>query len=706
MTPPVTVLAWLLVAVPLGTGAALVVAGVAGSAGVARSAGGRAVPRRGPRHPCLVDRAAPAVALVSATACLGLACAVAVGRPTVTAPLFAGIPVVLAVDGLSAVMVVTVTAVTLVVAAYSAADFGPEEARARFFGLLLLFAGAMLMTVTAATLAVLLMAWEVMGAASYALIGYWWRQPRRVTAGTTAFLTTRAADLGLYLAAGAALAGAVPAGAVSAVTDGSALATGAGALGFDRLPATASPWLGLVAAGVAVAALGKSAQLPFSFWLSRAMEGPSPVSALLHSATMVAAGAYLLLRLHPVLAASGWVAPAVASVGAATAVLLGLVAIAQRDLKQVLAASTCAQIGFMVMAAGAGGLAGGMMQLVAHAAVKSLLFLAAGAWLTALGTKRLDALHGVGRRWPVVGATFATGAFALAGLPPLSLWVAKDAALAAVAARWPVLYGVGFAAAVISAVYAVRSAVVVLAAPPPPASPADATATATATGAGAVEAFEQVGTGRVTPGRWMPLVTLAVPAAALGVLGLPPVASAFGDIVGEPDAPSPPLWGLAASGLAAGAASAAVWWWGARRSRLPPAKALRPKALRPKALPAGPMAFAGWMGLADWLRLEAASRAMIIRPTLTLARVLARFDDRVLGAGVTALGGVGGRTARRIDRGIEARIGAAVGGLAGAVRRLGRLARRPQTGMLHQYYAQAMVALVLLALAAMIMATL
>ncbi|HJU00005.1 MAG TPA: proton-conducting transporter membrane subunit, partial [Actinomycetes bacterium] len=413
-------LLWLLVAAPLGVGSLLLAAG-----------------RR-------VDRAAPGVGVATSLVVLAAGVAVAAGRPRVQAPLLAGIPAGLEVDGLSAVLVLTVGVVTLAVLVSAAGELEPGEARGRFFGLMLVFAGAMLVTVTATGLAPLLMAWEVMGACSWALIGFWWRQPRRVRAANTAFLTTRAADLGLYLAAGAALAGGVP------------------GLALDRLPGTSAPWLALVAIGVVLAALGKSAQLPFSFWLSRAMEGPSPVSALLHSATMVAAGAYLLLRLEPLLAASGWGAPLVAWIGAATALLLGAVATAQRDLKQLLAASTSSQIGFMVLAAGVGGTAGGAMQLVAHAATKSLLFLAAGAWLAALGTKDLGALGGAGRRYPMVGVTFAAGALTLGGIPPLSIWVAKDEVLAATLVRSPVLYAVGLAAAAVSGLYAGKALAAVL----------------------------------------------------------------------------------------------------------------------------------------------------------------------------------------------------------------------------------------------------
>ncbi|NED59226.1 NADH-quinone oxidoreductase subunit L, partial [Micromonospora aurantiaca] len=138
-----------------------------------------------------------------------------------------------------------------------------------------------------------------------------------------AFLTTRAADMGLYAAAGFALAG-------------------AHSLRLDALAHADAPWRDLIAAGLVVSALGKSAQLPFSFWLARAMSGPSPVSALLHSATMVAAGAYLLMRVHPLLAATGWADALVAWTGAVTALVMGAVALAQHDLKQLLAASTCA----------------------------------------------------------------------------------------------------------------------------------------------------------------------------------------------------------------------------------------------------------------------------------------------------------------------------------------------------------------------------
>ncbi|MEZ7125364.1 NADH-quinone oxidoreductase subunit L [Nonomuraea sp. AD125B] len=636
-------LAWALAAVPLAAGALLGVTG-----------------RRW-------NRQAPALGVAAAVVTLVLAVAAALLRPAASAPLLAGIEAGLRVDGLSAVTAVTVAAVTVAVLVYAAGELGREANRGRFFGLMLLFAGSMMVTVTATTLPPLLMAWEAMGATSWALIGYRWQEPERARAAGVAFLTTRTADLGLYLAAGAALAG------------------GVGTLRLDALPTAASPWLHVAAAGVVVAALGKSAQLPFSFWLSRAMEGPSPVSALLHSAAMVAAGAYLLLRLAPLQAATGWAGPLVAWAGAGTALLLGLVAVAQTDLKQLLAASTAAQVGFMVLGAGCAAVAAGTTQLVAHAATKAGLFLAAGAWLSALGTKRLPALRGAARTHPVVGAAFTVGALTLAGLPPLSLWAAKDEVLAAARAHGWGLYAVGLAAAVVSTLYSVKALWYVWRPLPPDAADGYDT--------------ERPGTRRVTRLMRAPLPVLACAAATLGVLALPGPADRLRTLVGDAGGHSPRPWEVALSAGAALTAAAFAW----RRG--------------PRPLPA-----IGWA--AGWLGLERAARALVVRPVTALARLLAGIDDRVIDAAVRRLALDGLSTARlaarfddrRVDGAVHgvARAGLAaarlsartddggidalVGAVAAGARRLGRWARRPQTGLLHQYYAQAVIGLAVLLL--------
>ncbi|MGW7170034.1 NADH-quinone oxidoreductase subunit 5 family protein [Streptomyces sp. NPDC054884] len=600
-------LLWALVALPLGTGAVLLVVG-----------------RR-------VDRVAPGAALAVAAAALGLAIVAAFRHPTVRAPLLDGLPVRLAVDGLSGLMAVTVTGVTLAVLLFSAAGFGTSEARARFFGLMLLFAGSMLVTVTAATLPVLLMGWEVMGATSWALIGYWWRDPERTSAADTAFLTTRTADLGLYLAAGAALAsGQNP------------------SLSLDGLARADDPWLSFVTAGIIVAALGKSAQLPFSFWLSKAMQGPSPVSALLHSATMVVAGAYLLLRTGPLLDASGWGDALVAWTGAATAIGLGLVAVAQIDLKQLLAASSCAQIGFMVLASGAGSTSGGTLQLIAHAAAKSLLFLAAGAWLTALGTQQLPSLLGAARHHRTVGVAFTVAALSLAGLPPLSLWAAKDVLLAGALETSPWLYAAGLAAALLSAVYSAKALWFVWrpSVPRPDAR-------------------------RIPGGAVPPLVLLALACLALTPVAFPPLRDSIERVLAAPGEPAPHAWELGLSGGLALLAATATWVWGTR--------------------PLAKQTFTNWLGL------EGAAHTLLVAPVMRLANAAAAFDDRVLDRAVDGSATATVRFARWTDGVVERAVDGSVTAVAAGTRVLGRWARRPQTGQLHQYLAQAVAAFTVLA---------
>lgn len=530
----------------------------------------------------------------------------------------------LAVDGLSAVLLVTLAVVLAAVLAFAAG----ERYRARFYGPMLLFAAAMAVTVTATDLLMLLMGWEVMGAMSYALIGYVWSDAERVRSADVAFLTTRAADMGLYAAAGFALAG-------------------AHSLRLDALAHADGPWRDLIAAGLVVSALGKSAQLPFSFWLARAMSGPSPVSALLHSATMVAAGAYLLMRVHPLLAATGWADALVAWTGAVTALVMGAVALAQHDLKQLLAASTCAQIGFMVLGAGAGSVAGGTAQLVAHAAVKSLLFLCAGAWLSALGTQRLDELRGAARRHRVAGAAFGVGALALAGVPPLSLWVTKDEVLAG---RPAALLAVGLAASVLAAAYAAKALFAVF-------RPAEGAAV------------------RVPLLGQVPLVVLAFAAAVLGVLGLPPVAGAWRGMLGVPHEGGPATWLIVLSGALALVTVGAV-----RIARRVPSPA--------------------WA--VEWLYLERAAGAAVVKPTFAVARALARFDDRIVDGAVRGVARSGRWAAGLTGRRIEIRVDGLVGGVGRAAQGLAALARRPQNGQVHLYFAQAAVVLAVLAVIAVL----
>ncbi len=576
-----------------------------------------------------VERLAGAVSVATAAGTLVLAIMVAMTQPTAAVAFLAIGGFTMRVDGLSAIIVPTVAAVTLLVVIFASRDI--REARGRFHGLMLLFAAAALLTVVAGNLVTLLFAWEIMGGTSYALIGFWWRDGHRLASGTTAFVTTRAGDLGLYLAAGAALGG------------------GAG-LALADLPNAATPWRDLAAAGLLAAGLGKAAQLPFSFWLSRAMDGPSPVSALLHSAAMVAMGGYLLLRVAPLLEATGWADNAAAWIGAATALLLGAVAVAQRDIKQLLAASTAAQLGFVVLAAGLGARSGGVAQLVGHASTKAALFLAAGAWLSALGTKQFGGLAGAARRWRLLGVSAGVAALALAGIPPLSLWATKDAVLTAALEESVWLYVVGLAAAALSAVYAGKLLVAIWRAP-------DAHTATHLDDA-------QQGTRHVGPAESVSVAVLAVGAAILGMLVLPPLASAFAGTLGETPV-TPGIWELTASGAIAIALVLATARW----------------------RPPEPRWATGWLGL------EAAVYRGVVRPTLRIAASLARFDDTRVDLVVdhTASGSrAGARWAAAAD---DRNVDGSVEEVAARIRRAGRRSIRPQSGRLHHYYAQAVVLL-------------
>lgn len=619
---------WLLAVLPAVVGAGLCLAG--------QRAQRRAVP----------------ISLATATAVLVLALLAAVGRPSVATAFVAAAPFALSVDALSAVVLVTVTTVTLLVLVFAAADV--THSRARFHGLMLLFAAAVVVTATATNLVTLLLAWEVMGATSYALIGFEWHDVEKADAGAVAFLTTRAADLGLYLAAGAALAG------------------GAG-LDLTQLTEASPGWRHVIAAGVLVAALGKAAQLPFSFWLSRAMVGPSAVSALLHSAAMVAMGGYLLLRTSDLLHVTGWAAPTAAWIGVLTALLLGAVALTQGDLKQLLAASTGAQLGFVVLAAGVGAVAGGTAHFVAHAATKALLFLAAGAWLTTLGTKQLAELRGVGRRWPGVGVAAAVGALALGGIAPLSLWATKDLVLAAALEQSLGLYLAGLAAAIVSAGYAAKILVVIWSPATPPTGPRTAQ---TALAAGSAKH-------RVSLAVTGPLAVLAVAATVVGAIALPPLGEHLSRALGGAGAHAA-VWELVLSAALALVAFVVVVVF--RNS-------LRALLEAPSLWP-----------LVGWLGLQNVARRWVVVPTLWCADRLATFDDRVLDRLVDGCAAWTLRTAQRLGQ-VDLRVvDGTVEAFGRGMRRLGREARRPQTGQLHEYYAQATALLAVCVLALIVLA--
>jgi NADH-quinone oxidoreductase subunit L len=340
-------------------------------------------------------------------------------------------------DPLAAVMLVMVTFVGLLIFIYSVGYMHHDENFTRFFCFLSLFAAAMLGLLIANSLLLLFMCWEVVGLTSYLLIGFWYQRPAAAAAAKKAFITTRIGDLGLLL------------GMVWLYGQTGTLLfydRGAGCMEQSALSLLATHTVGFgMAASTGIAllifcgAVGKSGQLPLHVWLPDAMEGPTPVSALIHAATMVAAGVYLVARVYPLMSVSPAASPGapsaalevVAWIGALTAFFAALVAIAQDDIKRILAYSTISQLGYMMIGIGVGGVAVGIFHLIAHAFFKALLFLGAGSVIHGcMGEQDIREMGGLRKWMPVTFATYAVGALALCGFPLFfsGFW-SKDAIL-------------------------------------------------------------------------------------------------------------------------------------------------------------------------------------------------------------------------------------------------------------------------------------
>lgn len=358
---------------------------------------------------------------------------------TAVLPFLPDMPILLIATPLTAILSLVVATVATFVVLYAVGYMRHDPQRARFFGTLLLFVTAMQGLVLSGDWITLLGAWELIGFASYLLIGFWHDRAGVAAAATRAFLYTRSADLGLYVGAFVLIG-----------------VAGTSEISVTLTAATGTPALiaGLL---LLVAAMGKSAQVPLQDWLQRAMAGPTPVSALLHSATLVAAGAILLIRTAPMLPNGALIA--IGIVGGITAVITGLIALAEKDLKRLLAASTSSQYGLMLVAIGAGVPIAALLHLIAHAAIKSSLFLGAGVFQHDRDGTDMDALAGAGRARPGIFAGFALSALALAGIPPLAGFFSKDAviaaALASPAAAW--LVPLTLAATVLTGAYMGRA---------------------------------------------------------------------------------------------------------------------------------------------------------------------------------------------------------------------------------------------------------
>ncbi|MCK9518852.1 MAG: NADH-quinone oxidoreductase subunit L [Dehalococcoidia bacterium] len=349
------------------------------------------------------------------------------------------------VDPITVVMFGVVTTVALMVNIFSIGYMKGEPRYYWFFALLQLFAASMLMLVMADNLLLLLISWELVGVCSFLLIGFYWEKRSATEAAKKAFVTTRVGDVGLMI--GIIL-----------------LWREAGTFNIQEIIALAQnggfgeTYLFVALSFIFLGAMGKSAQVPFHVWLPDAMEGPTPVSALIHAATMVVAGVYLVARLLPAYEVADNTLLIITVVGLTTALLSGFIAIVQTDIKKVLAYSTVGQLGFMFVALGSGNVTAAMFHLMTHAFFKALLFLGSGSVIHATHHhQEMEDMGGLWRKMPITGTTFFIGSVALAGLPPLAGFWSKDEIFHAADEKWGIWAFLLLAfAAVITAFYTTR----------------------------------------------------------------------------------------------------------------------------------------------------------------------------------------------------------------------------------------------------------
>ena len=353
-------------------------------------------------------------------------------------------------DPLSITMALFVTGIGSLIHLYSIGYMHGDPKFSKFFLYLNLFVFSMLMLVLGENLLVTFLGWEGVGACSYFLISFWHTRDSAATAGKKAFVTNRVGDWGMMVAMFLAFSsvGTLSYAGINAAADGGKLAA-------------------VTATGIAmmlfVGACGKSAQLPLYIWLPDAMEGPTPVSALIHAATMVTSGVFLLTRMAPVLHASyPWAGDVIATVGALTALFAATIAVAQTDIKKVLAYSTVSQLGFMFLAIGSGAYVAAIFHMVTHAFFKALLFLGSGSVIHGMhheqDMRKMGALR---KLMPITGFTFIIGWLAIAGIPPFAGFWSKDEVLLYAFANNRLLWLIGVITALLTAYYMTRQVIMV-----------------------------------------------------------------------------------------------------------------------------------------------------------------------------------------------------------------------------------------------------
>ncbi len=550
----------------------------------------------------------------------------------------------LAVDGLSWVMLILVTGIGTLIQLYSIGYMRGDPRFSRFFAYLSLFCASMLLLVLADHFVWLYAGWELVGLCSYLLISFWFEKPAAAAAGRKAFLTTRIGDTGLLL------------GILW-------LAFAARELHFSQLEAIRDAFLvqhqAWALTGISTliffGAVGKSAQIPLHVWLPDAMEGPTPVSALIHAATMVAAGVYLVARTFVLFTPQSL--QVVFTLGLLTHLLAGTVALTQTDIKRVLAYSTLSQLGFMMVALGLGAIAPAMFHLTTHAFFKALLFLAAGSVIHATHQQELEHLGGLGSSMPWTRAVFLIAALAMGGFPLLSGFWSKDAVLLAAREQQPWVMWALLGGAVMTSCYIFRLYFRCFHGRAP-------------------QAHGHEAAHRAHESPWImvaPMAVLAVGAALIGLAGSSWLGAPFLHLLGEGHAHEGLDMPIVLGSIAALAIGVSLAWTvGVQRRNLLPA-GLRPLGHRLYRL-----------AYNKYYVDELYDRA-IIRPFLGAAQALARFDGAVIDGAVNGAGRLGawvGACKAWVDRVL---IDGAVNGVARAVQAVSVAGRRLQTGVVHHY---------------------
>jgi NADH-quinone oxidoreductase subunit L len=514
------------------------------------------------------------------------------------------------IDGLAAVMLVVVCFVSLMIQLYSGEFMRDDPRFAWYYAVLNLFTASMLGLVLAPNFIELYVFWELVGLCSYLLIGHWFEKPEAAKAAQKAFIVTRIGDAALFV-------GIIMFWQATGTTsyEGISEAAQAGFIGGSFF-ATAVML-------VFVGAIGKSAQFPLHVWLPDAMEGPTPVSALIHAATMVAAGVYLVARTYDIFVQSPAAMLVVAYIGGFTALMAATMALTKKDIKRVIAYSTVSQLGYMMLALGIGAFSAGIFHLYNHAFFKALLFLGAGSIIYAMNSYNIFDMGGLRRRMPVTFWTMVIAGLSLAGIFPLSGFWSKDAILAsAFAEHYYVLFVMALLTVFLTAFYIFRAIFVAFTGEPRT--------------EGAREAVESPG---IMTG---PMVILAFLAVVSGLAGTP-LADYFAEIVSpsefatetlalEPHEFNLPLAALSVLVAVGGVALAYALYV--------------PKPERAAALTSR---FSGLYTFLDkgWY-FDAVYDHIFVRPAMAIGRATRGFDRRALGGLVTGVGRVAGGLGERL----------------------------------------------------------